>query len=308
MLTVEQVSEWVGRRAQDPYGADLGTIVGLLGDAEGGQPEWAVVAPPGAAEAAVGDDVEGAVAPLRGAEPTGRQIRLADVAAVIAQAPRVRAGQSLTPAQLAAVRARYGIADGGAPIEAVAPPPRRQLPSGPDPARRGAVIALLRRAHALEQSALRRLAAMRRRARDEELVHDLALHAVESERHAALVRERLRQLGGRRAPLRDLAAKAGALLASQPPRLRRAPEPRDALAAIAFERREAALYRRLERLAADAGDARTAQLARAIAADEVAMEATLAANWMRWTQTGPHAVGSSPFAPPADLAEQAPRT
>jgi ferritin-like metal-binding protein YciE len=318
METMTEALRWVGREAQDPWDTQLGTIVAVVPDEHGGAPEWLVVAErvPGAsagggapssaavaaASAAGGGAADGALVPIRGAEPTGARIRVTASAALVDGAPWLRAGAGLAPAERVAARARYGIGPGGAAtVELVAP-------AETDPSRRRALVDALRTLHAGTQGELRELAAMRWRARDEELVHDLALHHKEVNRHAAAIRTRLEQLGARPSWRRDAIARTAAYLAAQPPRLLRHPEARDALALLDGERRQAQAWEEVERLAREAGDTGTAALADAIAADERAMVARLAANWERWTRVGPHAVGASPFAPPAALDEQAPRT
>ncbi|MBB4662399.1 DUF892 family protein [Conexibacter arvalis] len=295
METMSEALSWVGRAAQDPWDAPLGTIVAVVPDVESGAPEWLVIAPEQAATAggasaavrgaedstAAGEPAEGALAPVRDAEPTGARNRVAATAPLLAQAPRLRVGERLAPADRAAARARYGIGPGGARrIEAVESPPREgRHRTELAPERRRALIDALQSLHAREQAELRELAAMRWRARDEELVHDLALHHKETNRHAAMIRTRLAQLGGRPSWRRDAAARAAAHLAAQPPRLRRHPEAHDAAALLAHERRQAEAWEQVERLSRESGDERTAALADAIAADERAMAARLAANW-----------------------------
>lgn len=342
METMSEALSWVGREAQDPWDARLGTIVAVVPDEHGGAPEWLLLATPAGAGTGVSAPVSAATAagasgagagvlvPVRGAEPTGARIRVTVPAALLDGAPRLRVGERLAPAGRAAARARYGIgAGGGATVEAVEPPPGarssragrpaarppRERPAGEgspetavDPARRRALVDALRTLHAHTQAELRELAAIRWRARDEELVHDVALHHKEVDDHAAAIRARLAQLGARPSWRRDAVARTAAFLAAQPPRLLRHPEARDAVTLLDSERRQAEAWEDVERLAREAGDERTAALADAIAADERAMAARLAANWERWTREGPHAVGASPFAPPAELDEQAPRT
>jgi ferritin-like metal-binding protein YciE len=143
------------------------------------------------------------------------------------------------------------------------------------PGRQEAVVAGLRAAHAMEQASLKQLAAMRWRAEDQELVHDIVLHHKETNRHAERIRERLDELGAWRARPLDWAGKAWAYLRSQPPRLLHDAEPHDVRAAHAFELREIETYEGLERKAAEAGDERTAELCREICADEVAMASGL---------------------------------
>jgi len=309
--TAAELAAWLGREALDPFERPLGTVVAIVHALPGGEPAWLLIAPPSAAESALDGRVGGRLAPLAGAEESGRRIRVAALAPRVAAAPPAVVGEPPDEATLRAAERHYGGPTAAAPRAerpaaaappgerptAAAPPGERPaaarppLASAPAGARRGELIAALKRAHALEQAGLRRLAAIRWRARDEELVHDVTLHHEESNRHAALLRERLAQLGEGSSPLLDAAARAAALARAEAGRLRRPPEPRDALALIAFERREIAAYEALERLARDGGDAATAALAREIRADEVAMAARLSANWVRWGSSGYRTTG-----------------
>jgi len=280
MLTVEDVRAWSGRVAQDPYGEPLGTIVGALHDEQTGSPEWLAIAPNGS-------ETEGVLVPIGGALPTGRRIRVVPIAGVVRTAPRVRGGVDIDVATKRRAAAHYGLAlDGDASgsgqlrdpdalrRSTVAEPPDA-APSAGDPRRRGAIVRALQEAHAMEQASLRLLAAMRWRIRDEELVHDAAFHHRETRGHAERLRVRLAELdAGRGRPL-ELAARSIASVQAQLGRLRRHPDPADVRQAHAFERGEAAAYERIERLAREAGDERTAALARAIHADELAMVMTI---------------------------------
>jgi ferritin-like metal-binding protein YciE len=280
MLTVADVRTWTGRTAQDPYGEALGTIAGALHDVETGSPEWLVVA-------ADGDDAEGMLVPLGGAVPTGMRIRVVPTADAVRSAPHVRVGEELDIAAKRRAAAHYGLAldqqvSGSGqlrPPSALAPKAAAEPADSPPPAgeaaRRAAVVQALRAAHAMEQASLKLLAAMRWRERDEELVHDLALHHKETNRHAERLRERLDALAAPRARPLDWAAKLVAYVQAQLGRARSRPDAGDLRAAHAFERGEIAAYDRLERLAREAGDEPTAALARAIRADELAMLMTI---------------------------------
>ena len=127
----------------------------------------------------------------------------------------------------------------------------------------------------MEQASLRLLAAMRWRIRDDELVHDVALHHRETCGHAERLRVRLAELDASRGRPLEWAARAVASVQAQFGRLRSHPDPADLRQAHAFEQDEAAAYERLDQLAREAGDAQTAALARAIRADELAMVMTL---------------------------------
>ncbi len=280
MLTAEDVRAWTGRIAQDPYGVPLGTIAGAMYDQQTAAPEWLVLALEDSAS-------EGALVLVGGALPTGRRIRVVPTADVVRAAPRVRVGQSIDVAAKRQAVAHYGLAldrdasgsgqlrDPDALRAARVAEPVHATPPAGDPQRRAAVVQALRAAHAMEQASLKLLAAMRWRLRDEELVHDVALHHRATRGHAERLRERLDELeAGRGRPL-ELVAKAGACVQAQLGRLRSHPDPADLRRAHAFEQDEAAAYERLERLAHEAGDARTAALARSLRADELAMVMTI---------------------------------
>lgn len=275
MLTVEDVRAWNGRVAQDPYGVALGAIAGALHDQQTGSPEWLVIAPDGS-------ETEGVLVPVAGALPTGGRIRVVPTADVVRAAPHMRVGEDIDLAAKRRAAAHYGLAldrdaSGSGQLRdpdalertAAAEPPVA------DPHRVAAIARALQEAHAMEQASLRSLAAMRWRLRDEELVHDVALHHRETRRHAERVRARLGELeAGRSRPL-DSATKLAAWMQAQVGRLRSHPDPADLRQAHALERREVATYERLERMARDAGDERTAELARSIRADELAMAMTI---------------------------------
>jgi ferritin-like metal-binding protein YciE len=303
VLTIEDVRAWTGRTAQDPYGVALGTIAGTLHDEQTGSPEWLVISPDDS-------DAEGVLVPVGGALPTGRRIRVVPIAGVVRTAPRVRIGESINVASKRQAAAHYGLAldsdaSGSGQLrdrdalrpEAVAEPADAIPPVG-DPHKRAEIVQALQAAHAMEQASLRLLAAMRWRLQDEELVHDVAFHHKATNRHAERLRERLDELeAGRGRPL-EWAARRIAYVQAQLGRFRSHPDPADLRQAHAFEQGEAAAYERLEQLARDAGDSRTAALARANRADELAMVMTIEQSRL-WP---------SRKAPSGGPAEEAPRT
>lgn len=280
MLTIEDVRGWSGRTAQDPYGVPLGTIAGAMHDEQTGSPEWLVIVPNG-------PESDGVLVPIGGALPTGQRIRVVPIAGVVRTAPHVRVGEDIDVAVKRRAAEHYGLAldcdaSGSGQLrdaDALRPETRAErahaLPPAGDPQRRGEVVQALRMANAMEQASLRLLAAMRWRLHDEELVHDVAFHHKATNRHAERLRERLDELeAGRMRPF-EWAAKTGAYMQAQLGRLRAHPDPADLQQAHAFEQREAAAYEHLERLAEDAGDEHTAELARTIRADELAMAITI---------------------------------
>lgn len=305
LVTTADLREWIGRAAMDPYGEPLGEVAAVLADSHSRAPEWLLLADPSARE--------GRIVPLAGAAPTGRQIRVVPTAALVAAAPALREGEDLDADTKERAAAHYGLrldrasspsgilVDPRAEHRAVPPRPRPPAP----PSRQ--VIDGLRAAHAMEQASLKLLAAMRWRSRDEELVHDIALHHKATNDHAERIRERLGELDASRARPLDWAAKTAAWLEAQRGRLRRTPEPADLAEACRFERSEAEAYRRLARLARDAGDETTAGVCELNLADEVAMLATLESFRLR-TDPGFRRGRESPFEAPPGRAEIAPRS
>jgi ferritin-like metal-binding protein YciE len=313
VLTIQAVTGWIGRIAQDPYGEPIGRILGAMHDRETGMPEWLVVASDG------GSETEGALVPVGGAAVTGKRIRVVATADAVAQAPRVTLGDALDLEGKRAAAAHYGLvldtsasgtgqlrrpeaADPGTAAEPVARAPW----SAASPQQRAEIVNGLRAAHAMEQASLKLLAAMRWRAEDEELVHDLAFHHKETNDHAERLRVRLDELDESRGRPFDWTAKLAAYVQAQRGRLRSQPDPDDLRAAHAFEQAEIAAYDRLERLAREAGDERTAAVCAANRADEVAMRTTIERSRL-WADPGARRDEPSPFAAPEELAEVSPQ-
>lgn len=298
MLTVEDVRTWAGRTAQDPYGEALGTIVGALHDAETGTPEWIVVS-------LDGDESDGVLVPAGGALPTGQRIRVVPVSDAVRAAPRVHVGDDLDVEAKRRAAAHYGLAlDRDASStgalrdpdalrrETVVEPAGGRAPAG-SPEQRARIVQALRAAHAMEQASLKLLAAMRWRMQDEELVHDVAFHHKRTNAHAEKLRVRLDELDAPRLRPLDWLGKFVAYVQAQLGRAQSHPDPGDLKQAHAFERMEAQAYERLERLAVDAGDERTAELARALRADEVAMVMTIERSRL-WRGPQPEPVEGAP--------------
>lgn len=304
LVTNVDAREWVGVPCMDPYGEPLGDVAEVLSDRESGAPEWLVIVGP--------DRDAGHVVPLAGAVPSGRKIRVVPTAERVRTAPSVRAGEDLDEETKRRAAEHYGLS-----LDRAASPsgllshehdgrPSRHEPHPPGRAHRELVDAL-RAAHAMEQASLKMLATMRWRDRDEELVHDLALHHKQTNEHARSIRVRLDELEAARARPLDWLAKLTAYAQAQRGRLRRVPEPADIAQAYEFERGEIDLYDRLARLARELGDERTAALCEANRADEVAMALTLR-NHRLHADPGARRGQESPFAAPDELTAIAPRS
>ncbi len=136
-------------------------------------------------------------------------------------------------------------------------------------------------AHAMEVQALAQMRAAPKIAGDPELERIFREHLAETERHEALVRERLEAVDEGPSRLEDLlgavSGKGFVLFA------RFQPDTPGKLAAHAFsyEHLELATYDLLARVADRAGDAETAEVARRVRAEEDAMAARIAASWDR---------------------------
>src|SRR3954467_12925563 len=134
-------------------------------------------------------------------------------------------------------------------------------------------------AHAMEVQALAQMRAAPDLAGDPGLERAFREHLTESERHEALVRERLAARDAKPSRLEDLlgglSGKGFVLFA------RSQPDTPGKLAthAFSYEHLELATYDLLERVAERAGDAQTADAARRIRADEDAMSRRLGESW-----------------------------
>lgn len=220
----------------------------------------------------------GALVPAGGASPTGKRIRVVATSEQVRSAPHAKPGDDLGVEEKRRAAQHYGLA-----LDTDASPSgqlrRPEVLERPAPAQsraltheqRQRIAQALRAAHAMEQASLKLLAAMRWRMEDEALVHAVALHHKQTNRHAERLRERLEELEQHRMRPLEWTAKTLAYLKAQAGRRHSQPDPHDLRDAHAFEQREASAYERLERLAVAAGDERTGQICRDIRADEVAM-------------------------------------
>ena len=141
------------------------------------------------------------------------------------------------------------------------------------------VPAYLSDAHALEQQSVGLL----RRAIDVSTAAQLQdayrAHLAESDRHAALLEDRLAELGGSHSIVKDAAMRVGAL--NWATFFEAHPDTTGKVAAFAyaFEHLEIAGYEQLRRVAETAGDAETARMVDGICGEERAAAATIAAEW-----------------------------
>jgi ferritin-like metal-binding protein YciE len=133
--------------------------------------------------------------------------------------------------------------------------------------------------HAMEVQALVQMRAAPKMAGDPELVRAFEEHCAETERHEALIRERLEARDASPSRLEDLlgtlSGKGFVLFA------RFQPDTPGKLAthAFSYEHLELAMYDLLTRVAERAGDEATADVARRIRGEEDAMSRRIADNW-----------------------------
>jgi hypothetical protein len=274
IATPQDIAGWMGRELFDPYDVRIGQIADLRRDALGGEPVALVVA------LADGDTRE---VPVAGAVPSGRAIRTPYTAAA------VLAGEARPPA-------------------APAHPHAVQSPTPPAAGTRDEMVAALRDTHAALRATLERLAALRWRVEDAELVHDLTFHHTDVEGHAADVRRRLAELQDERAPLRDGVVKLGAWLHVKRRMVTSRAATADAQEAVDLARDEWRTWVALAKVARRCHDAPTARLADRGRDDATALLYTVAASWPRFVELDRQRRGTSAFAPPPDLAELAPTT
>src|SRR5215211_5266879 len=143
------------------------------------------------------------------------------------------------------------------------------------------LVKYLTDAHSIEEQALPQLRAAPKIAGDERLAETFREHEAETEEQRRLVRERLDALGGSPAKLKDAVMKAGgagfALFAASQP-----DTPGKLTAhAYSFEHLELASYELLLRVAERAGDSETAEVARRIRDQELAMAERIEASFDR---------------------------
>jgi hypothetical protein len=221
--------------------------------------------------------------PLARAQPSGRAIRTPHTA------EQVLAGRAQPP---------------------VAPPRPHAIQSPVPPAAgsRAEMVAALRDMHAVLRSTLERLAALRWRVEDEELVHDLTFHHTDVEGHAADVRGRLAELEDVPAPLRDGVVKLGAWLHVKRRTVTSQAATADAQEAVDLARDEWRAWVTLGQIARRLHDPVTARLADRGRDDAIALLYTVAASWRRFEELDRQRRGTSAFAPPPDLSELAPKT
>ncbi|MFL5922113.1 MAG: ferritin-like domain-containing protein [Gaiellaceae bacterium] len=137
---------------------------------------------------------------------------------------------------------------------------------------------------AMEQNVLRMLDGMIATTEDEEIVSELRSHKLETEQHAARLRERLEAHGATPSMMREATGLMGALMKSVVDMVRQEKAGRNARDGYATEHLEIAAYQLLERIAERAGDNETADVARQNRADEETFAKTIEASWDRFAE------------------------
>jgi ferritin-like metal-binding protein YciE len=141
------------------------------------------------------------------------------------------------------------------------------------------LIDYLQDSHAMEQNVLRMLDSMIATTNDQETLARLKQHRGETERHEQLLLDRLQALGSGPSTVAEATAVLGAMLKGVGDQVRHDKPGKNARDAYVTEHFEIAAYELLERLANRAGDLETAQVARTIRLDEVAMAQWITERW-----------------------------
>lgn len=135
--------------------------------------------------------------------------------------------------------------------------------------------------HAMERNVKRMLESMISTQKDEQIVQDLRRHRDETDNHIKLLEERLEAHGQGASARKDLQALGGAFAKSLTDMVRGDKEGKNMRDAFVAEHMEIAAYELLERLAKRADDQQTAQVARTIREQEVAMAERIDKTWDR---------------------------
>jgi len=139
-------------------------------------------------------------------------------------------------------------------------------------------------AYAMEQNVLRSLDGMIRTTNDPEVKEELRQHKLETERHAERMKERLEAHSATPSMVKEAGGIAGALMKSVLDLARGEKAGRNACDGYATEHLEIASYQLLERIAREAGDEETAEVARENRKDEEAMAKKLDAHWDKFAE------------------------
>ena len=143
------------------------------------------------------------------------------------------------------------------------------------------LVSYIRDAHAMEKNVHKMLDSLISTTDDPGIKSDMEHHRAETERHEQLLEGRLEAIGAGSgsAAVKDIPAMMGAMLKGVADMARSDKPGKNARDAYATEAVEIAAYELLERLADRAGDRETADVARSIKADEIAMRSKIEQSW-----------------------------
>lgn len=139
-------------------------------------------------------------------------------------------------------------------------------------------------AHAMESDVLVMLRSMINTTTDAQTKQRLEQHLKETERHQQLMEERLRSHDAAPSVRKEVQTIASALTKGVVDAVRTDKPGKNARDGFVTEHMEIAAYELLERLATRAGDTATAEAARTIKAEEVAMADHIDANWDKFLE------------------------
>jgi ferritin-like metal-binding protein YciE len=137
---------------------------------------------------------------------------------------------------------------------------------------------------AMEQNVLRMLDGMIETTEDDEIKNAFREHKLQTEQHAERLEKRLEAHDASPSTAREAAGIMGALMKGIVDMARQEKAGRNARDGYATEHLEIASYQLLERVAQQAGDEETAEVARQNRKDEEKMAKTIEANWDRFAE------------------------
>ena len=145
------------------------------------------------------------------------------------------------------------------------------------------LVSYIRDAHAMERNVHKMLDSLIATTEDPEIKSEMEHHRTETERHEQLLAARLEAVGGgsETSLVKDIPAMMGAMVKGIADMARSDKPGKNARDAYVTEALEIAAYELLERLADRCGDNETAEIARSIKADELAMREKIEKNWDR---------------------------
>ncbi len=143
------------------------------------------------------------------------------------------------------------------------------------------LVSYIRDAHAMEKNVHQMLDGLISTTEDAEIKSQMEHHRTETERHQQLLEGRLDAIGAgsETTSIKDIPAMMGAMVKGIADVARTDKPGKNARDAYVTEALEIAAYELLERLADRCGDQETAEVARSIKADEIAMRSKIEQNW-----------------------------